>query len=484
MCTACTVHTYQGSTGQASCASCPVGKYTVTSAAEHHSQCEFQCREGTYRATRAAQGLEGATHARVCVPMHSEVHGAPHARPCSHVRCSMSQREARESIRIQHSKFEEHGNAHTCAYSAHFDECSCFCYHENVKSYVAKQRGVHRFSPTGYNTLKCEDVAFPHSFDPAKGPVRVLTTVAHSQHTWIGHDPSVMWVEHASATSFRVCGYHQNIYERQWEHGNHNFNVEYFAWQGDNRAGRGRTPWSGAQSGAARVRKGGWAAHSADASQTCQRVKFGKPFGRVPMVVGTIDYASNSNAAAQRRHATAHWIENIDEAQFMVCFRSAHGDSVPDAMAFNWLAFEHKNPALWFKQQEQPYSVAGRTAGWKTWSAYSHARSASMDGKSVFLNCKVVPFGREFPVMPTVLVTANHVDKRALDWGVRPGLQRSHASIATYIDEIGTKSFKVCTAESATSAELLYDSGIQWDWLVVGDNADMGTPSIASQVVV
>ena len=208
-----------------------------------------------------------------------------------------------------------------------------------------------------------------------------------------------------------------------------------------------------------------------------------KPFGRVPMVVGTIDYASNSNAAAQHRHATAHWIENIDEAQFMVCFRSAHGDSVPDVMAFNWLAFEHKNPAFWFKQG-QPYSVAGRTAGWKTWSAYSHARSASMDGKSVFLNCKVVPFGREFPAIPTVLVTANHVDKSALDWGVRPGLQRSHAAIATYIDEIGTKSFKVCTAESATSAELLYDSGIQWDWLVVGDNADMGTPSIASQVVV
>lgn len=189
------------------------------------------------------------------------------------------------------------------------------------------------------------------------------------------------------------------------------------------------------------------------------------------MVVGTIDYASDSGAAAQRRHATAFWIENIDAAHFMVCFRSAHGAGAPDAQRFNWLAFEHKNPSLWFKEQATPYSVAGRTVGWKTWAAYKHAKSASMDGKSVFTNCKVVPFGHTFPAVPTVLVTANHAHT-SLDWGTRAGLQRVHASMATYVDEVGTSSFKVCTAESAASAEMLYDSGIQWDWLVMGNNVE------------
>merc|ERR1712054_680385 len=160
-------------------------------------------------------------------------------------------RDETSTVRISHHHLEQNGGMHACAYNNYDDTCTCYCWGERRKETVARLAGVHMFAPAGFNTLHCEDVVFKNDeqqdveFNPSKGPVRVLVTTSHMQQKWIAHDPALMWVEYATTTHFRVCGSHDKIYDRVWEHGKHHFNIEYYAWQGNSKGARGDAPWAG-----------------------------------------------------------------------------------------------------------------------------------------------------------------------------------------------------------------------------------------------
>jgi hypothetical protein len=439
-----------------------------------------KCRDGTLSCTKLQCGIPFGG----VMPQY-----ATGAKVCTHVTCDMRNGEGNlfprnpetSTVHISHHHKEMNGSSHACSYNKFSDKCTCYCWGAQKKTYVTKQAGVHLFSPAGFNVLHCEDVEFAENFNPTLGDVRVLTTISHTHHKWIAHDPSLMWVEYATTTHFRVCGSHNKMYNRIWEHGKHHFNVEYYAWQGDNKMRRGDAPWAGAQTGSTAVAPSGDGVWSS-ASNNCQVVKFEVPFTQTPMVIGTVDHRGSPGLQETHDEIT-FWIENVNTAEFLVCFRDlAQNPAGAMPLALNWLSFEHKNPNLWFENRK-PYSAAGRESSSK-WVEYSYARAD--DGGKVYLNCKDIEFKTEFRTTPTVLVTPNHYNPyTTVNWLYTAQTRADITS--TYIDRISPQSFRVCSAESSTDGKPVTDKLMHWDYVAFASNAfygerDTHTSSTASML--
>jgi hypothetical protein len=449
---------------------CLVGSKSVISGWHGHgaggNYCNLcQCRDGTLSCTKLQCGIPFGG----VMPQY-----ATGAKLCSHVKCDMRNGDgnlfprdpATSTVHIAHHHLEMNGQSHACAYNKFDDKCTCYCWGGVKKTFVTKQAGVHLFSPTGYNALHCEDVQFAENFDPKLGDVRVLTTVSHTHKKWIAHDPAIMWVEYATLTHFRVCGSHNKMYNRIWEHGKHHFNVEFYAWQGDNKMRRGQAPWSGAQTGATAVAPstGSWHANH----NNCQMIKFEVPFSETPVVLGTLDHRGSPGLAETHDEIT-FWVENVNTHAFVACFRDlAHNPDGALPMSLNWLSFEHTNPNLWFENRK-PYSAAGRVSSDK-WVEYSYARSD--DGGKVFLNCKDVEFKTTFTTTPTVLVTPNRYAPQQIDW-LSTAEHRTDVT-ATYVDRISPSSFRVCSAESSLDGKPVTDTLLHWDYVAFASNAFYG----------
>lgn len=367
---------------------------------------------------------------------------------CSHVKCN-GDKSKRTTVR--HSSVEVNGMNHHCLFNKFEKKCHCKCWGARPV-YVSRQHGRHNFAAkNGFSGTHCEKVKFAHKFDPAAGPVKVVISTSHFSPTpkW-EHDSAITWVEHATGNNFEVCARESKKWWHSFDKHDARMHIEYFAFQGKNKGLYG-SPWPGAQGASVKLGER-WNSKVTN----CHTIKFPKKFDSVPMVLGTIDHQDSKIT----HDALTFWLEDINQLQYRVCFRETmFNDDWHMPIHFNWIAFEHKNPNLWYRNQ-MPYSVAGRQASGE-WSVYDKKK---VNGKTVFLNCKDVNFGKTFQTPPTVLVTANHYKSTGVvDWGI------THDATMTYMDDITTKGFKVCATELARH-DGKHDPTMNWDWIAFGDH--------------
>jgi hypothetical protein len=279
---------------------------------------------------------------------------------------------------------------------------------------------------------------FKTPFDPSKGKVNIITSVTHMSPTpkW-EHDAPISWVEKTTATGFRVCARESKNYWHSFDKHDGKLNIDFYATQS-------QAPWKGAElkSVAMPNSKG----------LVCKTIKFKTAFTSTPFVVGGIDHRGRFQG--KDHHAMTSWIENINQKEFKVCFRETlFNDDAHLAFNFNYLAFTHSNPALWYGNQKH-YAGAGRVPAGE-WKLYPKKR---VNGKNVYLNCKDVKFATPYIVPPTILVTANHQNDYDLDWA------KTHDALMTYVDDVYKTHFKVCTAE-LDRHDGKHAANVNFDWV-------------------
>ena len=188
--------------------------------------------------------------------------------------------------------------------------------------------------------------------------------------------------------------------------------------------------------------------------------------------MGAVDHLGGESAGARTSHdAVTAWVEHVAHDAFMVCFRDlAPNPAGRMPLQFNWLAFEHTNPNLWYRNRK-PYSAAGHVKADK-WKKYDYQRTDN--GADVFLNCKDVAFDSPFGATPTVIVTANHHDSSRTDWAEGQGASKRTAVLSTYVDSVSPASFRVCSAESAAPGSAVKDESLHWDYVAFANDAYLG----------
>ena len=245
--------------------------------------------------------------------------------------------------------------------------------------------------------------------------------------------------------------------------------LDFFAFQGDSLKSYGRSPWRGAQSGDVEV-----------GASICKKIQFetdGFTKGSQPMVIGTL-IDGTAEVGAPRADAPMHWVENIDATKFMVCFKFAPTVEAAPAPNFKyeWMAFEHKNPWLWFRNHS-PYSAAGTVAA-GSWTKHDYQDTVSSglgaeEGLDVFKTCKSVPFPKVYNQVPIVLVTANHRDRNNLDW--QSYTKPPFTSTSTYVELVTKTHFSVCSAETPSTAGAAFnEDALSWDWVSFNEDTDVG----------
>ena len=60
---------------------------------------------------------------------------------------------------------------------------------------------------------------------------------------------------------------------------------------------------------------------------------------------------------------------------------------------------------------------------------------------------------------------ANHEDSTSMDWSTKP-----HPETQTWVDAVGTSSFKVCSTERAPISGDR-DNSLKWDWIAFGEDS-------------
>jgi hypothetical protein len=262
-----------------------------------------------------------------------------------------------------------------------------------------------------------------------------------------------VWVQSTSHDRFTLCARSPFADRQYYKKASTTFIGQYYAFQGDLTNSQGNA----------------WASHGAPVVESlatsktpCQTISFGKSYDHAPMVIGTVDF--NGNSIQQQ---LTSWVENVNAEQFRVCFHN-EGQLAAETSAkprYNWIAFEHANPSIWFAE-EKPYSMGGRVAA-GAWSEYAGSRkyASKFAGMAIWNACQTVEFGKTFASAPTVLVTANHEDSTSLDWSNGP-----HPETQTWVDAVSTSSFKVCAMERAPISGDR-DNSLKWDWIVFGEDS-------------
>jgi len=273
------------------------------------------------------------------------------------------------------------------------------------------------------------------------------------------HDAPVVWVEGARSGSFTVCAREDRKHWNSYDTHSHRLNVEYYAFQGQRLNHQSKLvkdfnkPFPGAHFDTFSVPA------RSQAGTQCHTIGFGgpRPFDRVPIVVGSVDY-QNFNEATNGHDAVAHWIDNVNTHQFRVCFIETEftGNTAVDAFNFNWMAVEHRNPEL-FKDNQISYKAAGHVPTKGLW----RAARADRESKGT-VACKEIKYERPFgSTKPTVFVEGVH-EKPGLDWA---HADNSPATI-TYVNKVLPDRFEVCsTAMNQNQATDTSDEQLVWNWI-------------------
>jgi len=274
---------------------------------------------------------------RVCGRPWSSLKVPKTAKICSNTKCSAS--KGKKIVLVSHHHAERRGANHRCAYNKFTRVCRCYCWAPRA-SYITR---VADKITIRSNT--CKFVAFKRGFNPTKGAVRVIATAQ-------AHRTVHAVVRYAKSNGFYICSSKSS---------SRYTTVNFYAYQGHKCGKWGMAPFGGSQSGTATVSRG------------CRTVKFTTAFDKTPIVVG-----SGSNGAT--------WIGNVNSRQFKVCGTARN--------QFTYLAFEHKNPQLWYMNR-MPYATAGTQRATGT--------------------CTYIRFRRSFTKAPKVMVNSNHKNS-GLDW--------------------------------------------------------------------
>jgi hypothetical protein len=373
---------------------------------------------------------------------------------CDTVTCTATQRGPIEAphwvIEVQHSH-SEHMKKHVCTFNKFSGRCTCKC-KAPYKTYTqSPQYGAFNFGSV--TTSKCKTIHFKNPYDPNLGDVRVSASASFSAAADAANDASHVWVQSTSHDRFTLCARSPFADRQYYKKASTTFIGQYYAFQGDLTNSQGNA----------------WASHGAPVVESlatsktpCQTISFGKSYDHAPMVIGTVDF--NGNSIQQQ---LTSWVENVNAEQFRVCFHN-EGQLAAETSAkprYNWIAFEHANPSIWFAE-EKPYSMGGRVAA-GAWSEYAGSRkyASKFAGMAIWNACQTVEFGKTFASAPTVLVTANHEDSTSLDWSNGP-----HPETQTWVDAVSTSSFKVCAMERAPISGDR-DNSLKWDWIVFGEDS-------------
>jgi len=324
--------------------------------------------------------------------------------------------------------------------------CTCYCWGKPTPTYATTQKGRLPFAVKGFKGVQCTDMKFKTPFNPAKGAVNVVHSITHMSPTpkW-EHDAPISWIEKTTSTGFQVCARESKNYWHSFDQHDGKLHIDFYATQKN-------TPWKGAELKSIAVKSG----IQNKGKTFCKTIKFARKFSNTPFVVGGIDHRARlqGRKGFVNHDAMTHWIENINQKEFKVCFREAgFYDDYHLDFNFNYLAFQHANPQLWFGNQKH-YSGAGRVPAGK-WNLYPKKR---VNGKSVYLNCKDVKFATPYQVPPTILVTANHQNDYNLD------MAGVHDALMTYVDDVYKTHFKVCTAE-LKMFDGIHKDNVNFDWV-------------------
>jgi len=276
------------------------------------------------------------------------------------------------------------------------------------------------------------------------------------------HDAAIVWVEATALDHFVVCAREDKKHWNTDDSHSHRLNVEYYAYQGKRRTKTNtlvqdyNKPFIGAHAGVVEnIENDAAGVHCVNVDYTAPR-----PFDRVPIVIGTVDY-DNDNWQAEQNHAVTHWIDNINTQQFRVCFREiqqTEGSLAP--FKFNWFAVEHRNPEL-HATNHFGYAAAGTQASKGLWT------EARPDKEGTAFNaCADIHFGEqfEFTHVPAVLVEGRH-QKAGADFAA----SQSPATIS-YVDKVFADHFRVCSTALLAYGDNQKDEDLVWNWIAFERN--------------
>jgi len=318
-----------------------------------------------------------------------------HANLCKHVQCFgkayKSARGLHHKVVVKHVG-KERTTHHRCAFNTFGKKCTCMCYGTKAPVYIREKTTAWANVQSGCRFIKFAG----NGFNPRSGYVKVLATLNKATDGF---------VDVTNAKGFTYCTKSKGA------------RLSYYAYQ--------RFPYSGAKTGMSHV---GIKANVNIKGPTCKVIKFnGNKFREIPVVIGTLDHKNGNGKATD---SIVSWVENVNKNQFRFCVREsidsqskAHHASAHRSIHFNWVAFSHKNPSLWYKANHLPYLQAGNVA---------------------VKGCKWVKFGRTYRSVPKVLTTANHQSHKNLDWSAAP-----HDGVFTYVPTTSRTGFKVCAKEMA-----------------------------------
>jgi hypothetical protein len=134
---------------------------------------------------------------------------AENATECSHVSCQYFKDPFGHDHRIavQHHHLEGKTN-HKCSYDSYKLACTCWCWGE-TEQYLpagAHQDGRADITMGSFDAEVCKTISFDKAFNPGLGVPRVMTTLTHTDESWVSHDPNAVWVKDVTNTGFTFCG--------------------------------------------------------------------------------------------------------------------------------------------------------------------------------------------------------------------------------------------------------------------------------------
>jgi len=114
---------------------------------------------------------------------------------------------------------------------------------------------------------------------------------------------------------------------------------------------------------------------------------------------------------------------------------------------------------LWYDENKQPYSEAGLVPSTGLWQY--QAGTVQGNTKSGMMACKTIQFKASYGSTPTVLVTSRH-HISGLDWGAVP----THEATMTFVNEVTTENFQICSATAFSEGKTATDDELMWNYVV------------------
>jgi hypothetical protein len=339
--------------------------------------------------------------------------------------------------------------------------------------------------------------------------VKVLTTPSFSTDM-LQFEPVSTWVETTTHFGFEACIQGSDQFWRSYTESKSAAPVklQFFAWQRQQPLLKTYVQ-RGTLSGRAVIGTS-WQPQSGNKPATkCVTVTFDHAFSARPLVTGSMEREQLSDGESARGTALATtWVESIETTHFKVCaYRAPAIASEADLTEITRLRAQMKEAA----QNEQYMQAAGikkkirkieerinanEEAILFSWFAFPHYtlvrlprfvasvghvkaekwhkdESGLDQADDLFITCKQVRYNHTFDRIPTVLAVANRQAHGPIHatmvmenhtWHVKNSTEAQHKPVLTYVKDLTTSGFKVCSRLLANSGDA---SSLHWDYVAM-----------------